>query len=410
MKKDENKTNRLNVNNKIKENKRKDSQKIKKNIIILVCFIIYIFTLVTPTYCIKQNTLKKQENEFKISEFIEKSKEYSNEFFEDIEIQELLNNAIKGEVDNSTIIRKIINLLGKEINLNVKVTISVFVIILIHSILKSVSESLEHEEIGKLIYYAQYIMIVTIIMANFTDVIKLVQDTANNLIGFMNLLVPLLIALMLYTGSITTSTVLEPVILFMVNLVGNLIRDLIIPFILVYTSLVIISKISDKVQISNISKLMKSSIVWILGFVLTIFVGVVSLEGTLSSSVDGITAKTTKTIVSSTIPVVGKILGDAVDSVLGCGVILKNAIGIVGVVIIIGICVIPIIKIFVISLGYKILSIVVQPIGDSKVVGLLEQVGDIFKILLGILCAISFMLIIGTTLVLRMSNASVMFR
>lgn len=140
------------------------------------------------------------------------------------------------------------------------------------------------------------------------------------------------------------------------------------------------------------------------------FVGVVSLEGTLSSSVDGITAKTAKTIVSSAVPVVGKILGDAVDTVLGCGIILKNAVGIVGVIIVIGICIMPIIKLAVLSLSYKLLSIVIQPISDDKIVGLLEQVGDIFKIFLGILCAMSFMLIIGTSLVLKMSNSSVMYR
>ena len=140
------------------------------------------------------------------------------------------------------------------------------------------------------------------------------------------------------------------------------------------------------------------------------FVGVVSIEGTLSSSVDGITAKTAKTIVSSAVPVVGKILGDAVDTVLGCGIILKNAVGIVGVIIVIGICIMPIIKLAVLSLSYKLLSIVIQPISDDKIVGLLEQVGDIFKIFLGILCAMSFILIIGTSLVLKMSNSSVMYR
>lgn len=140
------------------------------------------------------------------------------------------------------------------------------------------------------------------------------------------------------------------------------------------------------------------------------FVGAVSLEGTLSSSVDGITAKTAKTIVSSAVPVVGKILGDAVDTVLGCGIVLKNAVGIVGVIIVIGICIMPIIKLAVLSLSYKLLSIVIQPISDDKIVGLLEQVGDIFKIFLGILCAMSFMLIIGTSLVLKMSNSSVMYR
>lgn len=61
-------------------------------------------------------------------------------------------------------------------------------------------------------------------------------------------------------------------------------------------------------------------------------------------------------------------------------------------------------------LSYKILSAIVQPIADEKIVSLLEEVGDIFKIFLGILCAISFMLIIGTTLVLKMSNSSMMYR
>ena len=98
-------------------------------------------------------------------------------------------------------------------------------------------------------------------------------------------------------------------------------------------------------QIEKLSKFLKSSVVWVLGIVLTIFVGVVSLEGTLSSSVDGITAKTAKSAVSTIIPVVGKVLGDVVDSVLGCGIILKNAIGLIGVIIVIGICITPIIKI-----------------------------------------------------------------
>lgn len=196
----------------------------------------------------------------------------------------------------------------------------------------------------------------------------------------------------------------------MINFIGNIIQNLIIPFVLVLTSLVIISKISDKVHIYKLSKFFKSGIVWFLGIVLTVFVGVVSLEGTLSSSVDGITAKTTKAVVSSAIPVVGKILGDAVDTVLGCGIVLKNAVGLVGVVIVIGICIMPILKLFVLSVSYKLLSTVVQPIADEKIIDLLEQIGDIFKIFLGILCAISFMLIIGTTLVLKISNGTMMYR
>ena len=95
------------------------------------------------------------------------------------------------------------------------------------------------------------------------------------------------------------------------------------------------------------------------------------------------------------------------DTVLGCGVVLKNAVGLVGVIIIIGICIMPIIKLSVLTISYKLLSALVQPIADKNIVSLLEQIGDIFKIFLGILSAMSFMLIIGTTLVLKMSNSAI---
>ncbi|MCI8411250.1 MAG: hypothetical protein HFJ40_02150 [Clostridia bacterium] len=124
----------------------------------------------------------------------------------------------------------------------------------------------------------------------------------------------------------------------------------------------------------------------------------------------GITAKTTKTIVSSAIPVVGKILGDAVDTVLGCGIILKNAIGLVGIILILGICIMPILKLATLTVTYKLLATVVQPIADEKIVGLLEQIGDIFKIFLAILSSISVMLIIGTALVIKISNSGMMYR
>ena len=380
-----------------------------EKIITIIVMVLIVF-LSNSSYANDNQTIIEQQEEFKIQDFIKNAEKFTGEFFEDIDINEILNDAIKGEVDNSTLLKKILNILGKEVTTNIKSLVSILAIILIHSILKSISESLENNNISKLIYYVQYILIVTVIMSNFTDIIKLVQDTTGNLIGFMNALVPLLITLMMYTGSITTSSVVEPIILFMINFIGNIIQNLIIPFVLVLTSLVIISKISDKVHIDKLSKFFKSGIVWFLGIVLTVFVGVVSLEGTLSSSVDGITAKTTKAVVSSAIPVVGKILGDAVDTVLGCGIVLKNAVGLVGVVIVIGICIMPILKLFVLSVSYKLLSTVVQPIADEKIIDLLEQIGDIFKIFLGILCAISFMLIIGTTLVLKISNGTMMYR
>ncbi len=386
--------------------------KIQKKIILIIIVWTSIISIATNSYCdnMDENTIESQQETFGINSFVENSKKYTGKFFEDIDINKILSSAIKGEIDNSTIYKKILNLLGTEVKTGIKSLISILVIIIIHSILKSISESLENDNISKLIYYVQYIAIVTVIMSNFSDIINLVKETTSNLVGFMNTLIPVLISLMLYTGSIATTSILEPIILFMINFIGNLIQNILIPIILIITSISIISKISDKVQIEKISKFLKSSTTWFLGLILTVFVGVVSLEGTLSSTVDGITAKTAKSIVSSAVPVVGKILGDVVDSVLGCGVILKNAVGFLGVIIIIGICILPILKLAVLTFSYKLISSVSEVIADAKIVKLLDEVADIFKILLAILVSISFMVIIGTTLLIKMSNTGMMFR
>ena len=369
---------------------------MKIKIISYIFLFFFIFTIIpmTISYANNEETLKEQQEELGIQDFIKNSKQYAGDFFEDLEIQDIFESAIQGKIDNSSILKKIVNLLGSEVVKSLKAIGSILIIIVIHAVLKSISESLENDGIAKLIYYTQYILIITIIMTNFSDIVKMVQDTTTNLVAFMNMLVPILITLMMYTGSMITSGVIEPIILFMINFIGNMIQNIIIPLVLIFTSLVIISKLSDKIQIDNLSKFLKSGIVWVLGIVLTIFVGVVSLEGTMSSSIDGITAKTTKAIVSSAIPVVGKILSDSVDTVLGCGIVLKNAVGLVGVIIVIGICIVPIIKLATMTIAYKLLTSVTEPIADKKITNLLEQIGDIFKIFLAILSAISFMIII----------------
>lgn len=383
-------------------------------LIIITLLTICLHTTSTKAYeDTKEDTntiLEDQKSSFGINSFIENAQKYTGEFFENMDIDSIFQNAIQGKVDNSSIYKRIWQLWGEEVQTGITSLISVLVIVIIHSILKSISENLENDSLSKIIYYVQYIAIVTVIMTNFSSIISMIQETANNLVGFMNSLVPILISLMLYTGSITTSSVLEPIILFMINLIGNLINTILIPATLIIATLSIVSKIGDKVQIDKLSKFFNSGIVWVLGVILTIFVGVISLEGTLSSSVDGITAKTTKAIVSSSIPIVGKILGDAVDTVLGCGIILKNAIGFIGVIVILGICIMPILKLATLTLCYKLLAGLCEPIADGKIVKLLEQMGDIFKVLMAILCSISVMVIIGTTLVIKISNSGMMYR
>ena len=358
----------------------------------------------------QEEILSSQQDSLNISSFIKEAQKYTTDTFEDLDLGNLFSSAITGNVDNEMLLKAFSKIIGKEVVSCINVLGSIIIIIVIHSILKSISEGLENKSISQITYYVQYILIVTLIMKNFADILTMVRTSIDSLVGFMNSLVPLLVTLMLTTGNIASAGITEPIILFIITFIGNFITTVLIPFILIANVLGIVSKVSPRVQVDKLSKFFNSSVVWILGIVLTIFVGVLSVEGSLSSTVDGITAKTAKAAVTNFIPVVGKILGDAVDTVIGCSNVLKNAVGIVGVIVIVCICIGPIIKLAVLMALYYLAGAICQPIADEKIVKLLDQMGDTFKMLLAIMCSVSVMLIVGTTLVIKITNSGLMYR
>ena len=389
---------------------------MKKIIVIFLIAIFFVLSINSIVIATDENVasqeeiLESQQDSLNISSFIEETKKYTQNTFEDLDMGEIFSSAITGDIDNETLLKTFFNMAGEEVLDCISILGSIVVIIVIHSILKSISEGLENKSISQITYYVQYILIVTLIMTNFADILSMVTTSINNLVGFMNSLIPILITLMLTTGNIASAGIIEPIILFIITFIGNFITSVLIPFVLIANVLGIVSKVSDRVQVDKLSKFFNSSVVWVLGIVLTIFVGVLSVEGSLSSTVDGITAKTAKAAVTNFIPVVGKILGDAVDTVIGCSNVLKNAVGIIGVIVILCICVGPIIKLAVLMALYYLAGAVCQPIADDRIVKLLDQMGDTFKMLLAIMCSVSVMLIVGTTLVIKITNSGLMYR
>lgn len=382
-----------------------------KKIIILILIILFI-NIPSKIFAVEisSDLLEEQSKIFGIKDFLNEAQKYSDENSDGINISELFNSAVKGKIDNRSILKRLLFFLKGQTTSILKVLASILAIVLIHSLLKIVTDNLAENNVSKIIYYVEYILIISVIMNNFSDIINSVRITIKNMTNFINTLIPLLSALMIYTGSITTSSLLEPIIIFIITFIGNLISTLILPVVSIIVVLSIISKISDKIDITRITNFMKSSVTWILGILLTVFVGVVSLEGSLTSSVDGITAKTAKAAVSSLIPVVGKILGDSVDSILGCGLVLKNALGIIGVVVVIEICIVPVIKLTIFSIIYAVTSAIIEPLADNKIINLLKDMSGIFKLLLAIICSVSALLIIGITFTVKISNNGMMYR
>lgn len=157
-------------------------QKINfRRILVMFLFIISISNISIAT---QEEILQSQSEALKIKDFVEEANKYTKDTFTGVDVNNLMNDAIKGNINNKTLIGKVINLFGKEIGETLKIVVSIIVVIVVHSILKSVSDGLENKSISQITYYVQYILIVTLVMSNFSDIIKLTKDTIQNLVGF----------------------------------------------------------------------------------------------------------------------------------------------------------------------------------------------------------------------------------
>lgn len=371
--------------------------------------IIFILILIIPN--IVQATdeiIESQLEALNLSSFIKEGEKYTKDSFEGLDVGQVLNSAIKGKIDAKTIYSSVLKILGDEITSSITIIGGILAIIVIHAILKNIGENIGNNSISQIAYYVEYILIVTLIMKSFLTVIDMVKDAIVNLVSYINILIPLLLALVVTSGTAVTASAVQPVILWLIVLLGNGIIMYILPILLISTVLGIVSNLSDKIQIGKLSKMLKSSIVWIMGFVLTLFVSFLSLEGTLTSGVDGLTLKGLKSASSTFIPVVGKALSDSVDTVLGATAVIKNAVGIVGIIVVLGICVVPIIKLIVLNILYNLSAAIAEPLADKKIINVMEQIADTFKVLLAIMFSISALLIVGIAIILKISNTGLM--
>lgn len=352
------------------------------------------------------------ENSVDLKGFLNEIKEYSNEYFPELANEEYLNDLIRGNIsnENNNFIEKIINVLVSEFQNNLALILKIVGIAILCSVLKNIQSNFSNSSISEVAFYTCYLLIVTLIITAFTNVITMCSDTINKLSDFMNMVVPLIFALITVTGNITTITFIQPLIIGMITFITYVLSNFIIPVIYIATAINIITNISEHIKLDKLSEILKKGSLWLMEISLIVFTFVLSLEGTLAASVDGMTSKIAKNIVSSAIPVVGKVLGDTVDSVIGGVAITKNAIGMIGIIAILAITISPLIKSLIVLFVFNISSALIEPIADDRISKCMNGVTSSLKIIVGILAVVIFLFIIAITMMLKISNNALMYK
>lgn len=316
-----------------------------------------------------------------------------SELVEEYKNTHSLKGVIKNLLDGSK------KYIFKEILANSRLMIELLFLGVFCALLKNLQSSFSSTSVSNIAFYACYLLIVVIIIKSFTLIVALSRDTIEQMINFVNSLMPSLMILVASVGGFATATMLDPAIMFISKLFSDIIKDFILPLTFLIVVLNIVNNLSDDIKISKLIKLLEQTTLWVLGFIMTIFVAFITIRSSTSASIDQVTLKTTKFMVDSFIPIVGKSLSDAVTTVAGYSMILKDAISVVGLVIMLSICIFPLIKLIILAFIFKFVGAIMEPIVDGKIIDCLSSVGGAITILFSSILSVAIMFFIIITII-----------
>jgi len=234
--------------------------------------------------------------------------------------------------------------------------------------------------------------------------------TIDSMVTFMQSLLPMLMGLLASVGGFASSAVFQPIIFASISFIATIIKNIIVPLLYFSVVLAILNNISDKVHISKLSNLLRQFSVAILGILMTVFIGIITVQGVASSSLDGVTAQTAKFALDNFIPVVGGFLSNAFDTVISCSLLIKNGVSIAALIIIVLLCSIPLLKMLSIIVIYKVSCALIQPVIDNEIVQCLNEMANTLFLMFSCLTGVGVMFFIAITVIMGAGNMTVMMR
>ena len=377
---------------------------MKKILVLIVCICV-----IYPITACADELASMQYEELEFNKLIDMSSDYLGN---DISIENIKDKLLNGEnfIDIHTVGGKVLSIISEEVILNINLVASLVVLAIVCSILTNLQGAFKNREVSEISFVACYIVFVALTVTGFYECANLAGKVINEQAAFMKMAVPAYISLMISTGNVTVAKTMEPVFLFVVQFIGDFIDKFMLPVVFWISILSVINNLSDRFRVSKLIDFSKQTITWGLAGIVTFFVAVMNLTGITSSAVDGVAIRSMKYAVGRFVPVVGGILIDSVDTVITSTMVVKNAMGVLGVIVMILICASPIIKLGVSMIMFRIAAGVMEPIADKRIVGIVSNIASGISILFIMVFSVTIMFVISITTVIGFANITAMIK
>jgi len=353
-----------------------------------------------------ENYIDSQLNKININQLEQYIK--GNDIFKDLDLKVFVKDLINGDAKISDLIN-IENLKSSilaQLSTSLKVIIMIIVLALLSSILKSLENSFSSGSVTKVVNYIIFITMVTLVLINFKEVLEISYKTVDSVIGIVNVLAPILLSLIAIGGLVVTSSTMSPVFIGGISIINVIFKKIIFTLITLGFCVLVVDNLSENIKLKKFADLLKKANVVIVGLLFTIYLGLISIQGLYVTSFDKFTVKSAKFAVGSFIPVIGNFISDSVDILLSSSILIKNVFGVVGLVLLIGVCLIPIVKMFTIILVYKIGAAIVEPIGEENISSFMDEASKLMTVLLVSVLAILVMFFVTVGVLTSISIVS----
>ena len=262
--------------------------------------------------------------------------------------------------------------------------VQILVLVIFATIFTNISNVFQSTQAAEISFMMLYMLVIGICLNNFRVLVDLVAINVANLISFVEVLSPaFFLAVTMATGG-STSAVFSQMVLLFIFLIELTILNFLIPMVQLYLMMKVIGEFSPEIKLTKFAEFMETFISWTLKIVTGSVIGMNLIQGLLAPAIDSV-KRSILVRGGESIPIIGNLVGGGAEVVLGTAVLIRNGIGIAGMIGCIVVCIGPIVQIGTSTLLYQLTAALIQPVSDKRIVNCVSGMADGTKILLRIL-------------------------
>ncbi|WAH38999.1 stage III sporulation protein AE [Alicyclobacillus dauci] len=283
----------------------------------------------------------------------------------------------------------------------------ILILTVLAAVLESMQTAFERQTVSQVAYMVVFFTLMMLAVHSFMETMGAARHAIETMNHFMLATIPLTVTLLAASGALASAAFFQPVLLFAVHFISNLIFVVVFPLIFFSAVLDLTSTLSVRYQLTRLATLLRTIGMGILGFAMSVFIGITTIQGAGKGIADGVVLRTLKFGVGTFVPVIGKAVSDAAETVLSASLLVKNAVGIAGLIILSLIAIFPALKILAVSLIYGGSAALMQPLGDTPMVACLSTLGKTLVLVFACVAAVGMMFFFAICILLATANLAV---